>query len=76
MASDRVEDWGNPVRDWILEQTRRHGHCTHVFTKLPFYATTYSVLNVQTGETVSDGHSLGVAKARCNALNAKELVDG
>lgn len=75
MASDRIEDWGNPVRDWMLEQSRRHGHCTHVFTKLPFHATTYTVLNVKTGERVSEGHSLGVAKARANALNKRARVE-
>lgn len=73
--ADNVEDWGNPVRDWMLEQTRRHGHCTHVFTKLPFHASTYSVFNVKTRDVVSDGHSLGVAKARANALNAR-FTDG
>ena len=67
----KVIDWDNPVHDWMARQTRRHGTCRYVFTKLPFYASTYSVLDTKTGDVMSEGHSLGVAKARVNGLNAK-----
>ena len=67
--SAKVQDLGNPVHDWMAEQTRRHGCCHYVFTKVPFNASRYSVLYVLSGDVVSTGHSLGVAKARANKLN-------
>lgn len=58
--------------EWLHEQMRRHGQI-HYYPTKAMHETTWRIVGPG-GEVVATGLLLGVARARCNALNAKAAV--
>lgn len=63
------------MSDWLHSQVERHGRVAYYPYKAMNHVT-WEIRSAVDQTVIADGLTLGVARARCNALNAKELVDG
>lgn len=65
------------MSDWLHSQVERHGRVAYYpFRPLALEGGPWQIRRAHDQEIIAEGLTLGVARARCNALNAKELVDG
>lgn len=63
------------MSDWLHQQVERHGRVAYYPFKT-WHAARWQIRRAHDQAIIAEGLTLGVARARCNALNAKELVDG
>ena len=62
------------MSDWLHAQVERHGRIAYYPFKA-MGAATWEIRRAGDQTVIADGLMLGVARARCNALNAKATVD-
>lgn len=63
------------MSDWLHQQVERHGRVAYYPFKA-MNAARWEIRRAVDQTVIADGLTLGVARAWCNALNAKELADG
>lgn len=63
------------MSDWLHQQIERHGRVAYYPFKA-MNAARWQIRRAVDQTVIADGLTLGVARARCNALNAKVTVDG
>lgn len=61
------------MSDWLHQQIERHGRVAYYPFKA-MNAVTWEIRRAVDQEIIADELTLGVARARCNALNARTEV--